>query len=63
MSLGLYQPEKSAMAQHALEEHRNIKFDEIIVLVRASSFFNLVRRKALEMEAMGCIFAKLGNQN
>lgn len=36
------------MAQNSLEEHHNVKFDEITVLAQGTDFYKLARREALE---------------
>ena len=48
--LRLNQPEKSAVAQHAIENNHTIEFNQTEILAKPKGYFNLARREALEIE-------------
>lgn len=49
-TLGLHQPDKSAVAQNPIYEGHNSHFGDPKALVRPSCYYNLVRREVLQIE-------------
>jgi predicted GIY-YIG superfamily endonuclease len=47
--LRLKHPDRSAVAEHALEHKHTIQFDQAEVIARVTGFYNLQRREAIEI--------------
>lgn len=46
----LQQPDRSAVAQHSLENNHTINFEQVEILAKERGFYNLSRREAVEIE-------------